>query len=101
MRRQRILDGLFHYVGGNLLVRVSGGIEQIYQFAGTVDVQQPVQGIVDAQFLQGKLVALDAVAGAMEQGQVVEFVVALGSFRRRVEFARTPTSATMVSRRLA
>ena len=74
-RSQTILRGVNRY----LLRRKLRGFVEVNQVGNFLHVQQAVHGVVVAQFFQGHAVALDAVAGAVEQGQVVEFVVALGS----------------------
>ena len=55
---------------------------EVDQFVEAVDIEQAVEGVVLAQFFQRHPVALDAVAGAVQQRQVVEFIVARRSLRR-------------------
>ena len=67
MPLQRVSRRVHH----NLLRRKLGGFVQVNQVGDFLDVEQAVHGVVAAEFFQRHLVAFDAVARAVQQGQVV------------------------------
>ena len=65
-------------VAADFLRRVAGGLEQVNQLPHGVQVEQSVVGVIPPQFLQRQPVLLDSVAGAVQQGEIVRLIVAIG-----------------------
>ncbi len=73
--RQLFLNAARGGADGNLLTGKSRGLKQIDKIPGAAHIEQPVQGVVLTQLLKGQVVALDAVAGAVQQGEIVQLII--------------------------